>query len=193
MGLDIYHYKVLKEATAESTRIGFAKEETNKARILAEEMFKDNIEIVDNEYMDVDTYLKENGYDKGWQMVGQSYNGPHNSFLSMLKQEEDGSYDYSNGERKEINMDKLATIIQKDKELNVQEIGYQRKGMNSDFYTKFVSGCWYINTDTELAPEDSIEIISTQEQFDKMKTFSDGGPVNYWEFIEGEDLIYLSY
>ncbi len=209
MGLDIYFYQVLEGNTkckkedckwggdCTESNLDLNKEDTNKSRIATFEAFKDKAFDVENEYLDIEKYKKDNGYED-YEMVAQSYG--EKSIGTLLKREDDGSLDYDNGDTVEINLDYVPLFIENERRLDVCEVGYQRKGMKKNFYSDFIAGCWYVTENTELEEDDSLDIIYKKEDFDRLKTYldiQDDGrdyryPMETWGFEEGKHIIYLS-
>jgi hypothetical protein len=76
-----------------------------------------------------------------------------------------------------------------------KEVGYQRKCMKGEFFTEVLSGCWYISEDTDVSPEDSLEVVVTNEDFERVKgyTIDSDCPINSWDFQEGKHFIVFSY
>jgi len=99
------------------------------------------------------------------------------------------------GEYITVTEDDLYTYKKIVKVLKGKEVKYQRKCMSDGFYTKFVSGCWYIDNNTELSEDDSNDIVSSYDKFEEAKQYLSDKEcsMNSWEFIEGKHFIVFSY
>lgn len=173
MGLDIMLYKAMKRGQREnpkSVTLQFVRDKIEIER-LKKTGFKPYFHEVENEYYDL---LKEY---PGWEVLGLA--GPY----------DDGKfyYEIKNKETKEtkvLPLEKAPTFKQKDIKVFVKEIGYQRKGMNDEFYR------------TWCKDEDPI-IITDKAEIEKICKCSDDVKYTKKEFLnkfkEGETFMFLSY
>jgi len=186
MGLDITMYKVVHSKDEGAKEVyTFDKDETNKSILALKEKFANYIEKVENEYYDYEKAVEEGILKPGYEIVGMLY-GDEIKFIVEYEDRDDPE---------EIDADKIPIKIQTDEVLYGIEVGYQRKCMKTEFYTEFVSGCWYVSNDSKLSPDDSNEVVVTKEAFERAKEFLVGSecPMNEWNFVEGEHFIDFSY
>ena len=124
MGLDISVYKVIDIGDTNVNDI-------EKFYILKDypvlSIFQDKSFDKYNEYYDLETPIKKLGYKlDDLEYVGSSYG-------------EDIKYDYFDKEKNKIQLIDPPLITRKDRCIAVEEIGYQRKGANEQFYK---DGMW---------------------------------------------------
>jgi hypothetical protein len=163
MGLDILSYKVLKENSADKLHLN--PKETNKHVFALFEHFSefvvmDDMEVVNEEF--VSDLIGENEITEiecyeGFYVI--TLDNDREIFMSEL--------DYQN------NIFKKVTV----KTLYVDMEYLQRKGMKTEFYSEFLSGCWYV-ADSDNDPEDSPNYVFTNEMLNKVKAYAfDGEPI----------------
>ena len=222
MGLDIYKYRPIMEKTKDHY---ITLDKNLKASVRMFDKFKNFIQLEDEEFLDLDLYFEKRGLDFSNYKFEYStgLTGAKEQVLAELNDSRADSInnvefidimDRGNTEQKFIGYlvfsniktgafvlfeeDVLPIKVIQEQVIYVEETGYQRKGMNRSFYTEFLSGCWYVDNDSKINEEDSLDVLSSKEEFDKMKEYvviEDGYflPIMEWDFKEGEDIVWLSY
>ena len=196
MGLDIYKYRLAEPGEESDDFRELIKEDfggTNKAMNEFFERFKDKTVEVENTFYNVKEWFDNKKLDYRDYVCVETEYGPSGAIGTYAKVDDNKDIDYDNTIK--VVFSDLSEYKKSQQAIRVIETDYQRKGMNKDFYTKFLSGCWYISTETELSEDDSKDIIFTKSDFEKAKEFlqSDEGGMAEWDFIEGRDAIYFSY
>jgi hypothetical protein len=180
-------YKVTRKNEEESRVVySFPEENTNKAIERLRNRFSNYIVEEDVEYIDVKKVREDNDIPVDAAIVGIGYGGEDSTM----------TFDIGNGDTKTVKIgSNPPSIMGKEETLYGIEVEYQRKCMNTEFFTEVLSGCWYVDDNTEVSKDDSLEAVTTKEEFDKIKEYvsSDDCPLNNWEFVEGENFIYFSY
>ena len=177
MGLDIYKFEVVDDSDESIT---LYPDDTNKSKTALFEKFNKFVKV-----------SKVDGIDRiaTFENLGKDYQ--HYDFVGTG--EGIDFYNSHTEERLTISFDQAVhqTIIVK--ELPVKEIKYQRKQMYSEFYTKFLAGCWYISEDTEIHEDDSKDYIFCKEDLDKAKKFAvDGAPIKEWDVADNQ-FVHFNY
>jgi hypothetical protein len=134
MGLDIYLFQVIKKGDDNSdievfngdkhkTEITLSYDESNKSYIEGFTRFSDFTYEVDSTYLDISGYTDKHNM-KDYRIIGQSFGEEATITFAKYNGKE---IDYD--DQKEIKQKDFDVIIQKEKQLDVVEVGYQRKCM----------------------------------------------------------------
>lgn len=198
MGLDIMMYEVIQKdkecGDRESSEFTLYPEETNKSILRLFDKFKHLAFKKREEYLDIEKYKNEHGL-KGYTIVEQVWMG-EDSTLTFMKYNGKGKLD-ENSNKTVVKVSDIPTKMQEDLVLKACEVKYQRKGMKKEFYTEVVAGCWYIDDNTKLDQDDSLEFITTQNEFERVKKYVDCEYCDKtfadWDFVEGRHFIFFSY
>jgi len=200
MGLDIMMYEVVREkdecGAGNASEFILYPETKNKSELRLFEKFKDFVfKKKGVEYLDIEKFKKDNNID-GYEIVEQRWNGD-DSTLTFMRYNDDGELDTST-EKVVAKVKDIPVIIRDDTVLKACEVKYQRKGMNKRFYTEVLAGCWYIDNNTDKSDEDSLDFVTTKEEFEKIKQYVEvsdeyDNSILSWNFVEGKHFIYFSY
>jgi hypothetical protein len=166
MGLDITVYKPikLKGDAFQETEDFFNIEENPEL----ESIFPDFIFEKENEYYDLESELKEQGYDPGdlsWR--GTSFND------AVI-------YTFSDKDGNEVEIKVTKTIKKIDKCIAVEEVGYQRKGANKKFYE---DGMW----DSPCTVDSETLDNHWKNYFSKQTPESKGGWGSGVEYVQDDE------
>ena len=127
MGLDIYVRKIIKEQKREDDYFQIDDEENNIPFPEWTKPFEN--EIVEKRF-DWEKYKEESGID-----INDDYPCYRYEKLTVLYPIKVGENEYIN-----IDLDKVPICEVKIKSLFYEEVGYQRKGLNSNFYKDYEDG-----------------------------------------------------
>ena len=203
MGLDITVYKIIKSSSKElknNRKINLFRlvdKDFNYKNPFPEWTKKFEIEYTQT-YYDWDKYQEESGINlDDYTWLGKSYSKDGNFMLIVHK-------DYHNLEYYErekhvilIDMNKLPTKDRVIKVLPNEEVGYQRKGLNSKFYDDYQNGKigYFVWTKAELERykeeycDDSYEYTYSNGEKETVGPKEDFQNNIINNFTEGEDCV----
>lgn len=170
MGLDISLYEVDSNATK---FVYLEPDHTNKSRIRLFDKFAKFVQIKSHPVVDILATF---------QKVGLNYED-YSLYCTV-----DDRYTFnhdSDGTEITFHQDDLVLVDIEIKYLPVKSISYQRKGMNREFYTQYLAGCWYVSSDTSINEDDSLDFAIAQDELERAKQFAvDGEPIHNWKLNE---------
>ena len=157
MGLDICVYKI-KKKTAEEVKknenesfFRLTNDDTEYSNPHPEWTKKFEVEYTQT-YYDWEKYKEESGIDiDEYDWAGESY-GEEGCFLFLNPKGEEDNGDYEGIGKIKIDLEKVPTKEKVIKVLPREEVGYQRKGLNSKFYDDYKNGKigYFVWTKAEL-------------------------------------------
>ena len=188
MGLDIDKCRVIKpnEADEDDSRIvltekGAPARNNNKYLLMFAEKFKDYVTEADFEYYD---------FEKAFSDIGLNYE--NFQWISMSDQI---VFKNIHDENDTIAFDEnlFPTQTFKEKVIYYTDLEYQRKGMKLSFYKEILAGCWYITDDTELDDSESMDLVLTNEDLEKVKQHAEEeSDILKWH-LNDDEFIYFCY
>lgn len=186
MGLDIIGCRVIideSEINKDTPYIRYTKDETNKNILSFFKHFEKYIHSKDEEFLDFEKLFEEH----------------------KLKYDDFNLLSYGTEENGKV-MFTFENISNKDETISFEEIiipiiieniqviyyentnFYQRKGMKENFYSQYLSGCWYV-ADSKIDKDDGILFAFTDELVEKAKTFAEKNtPIKKFKLSELEFL-----
>lgn len=174
MGLDIYKRVVCTPDDDDASEMILGFEETNKSIIALFEHFSDYVYERDVKHADFQPLLDTHGMV---EIKGISY-GDDVIFTGVNAQGE--VFDFI------VEYDDIPHVFIHCKCMKYKEIGYQRKGMNKQFYTEWLSGCWYVAESERNDDEAEIVIFSNERLKQCKKYCDDGQPFKNWSLTDKE-------
>lgn len=185
MGLDIIGCRVLtdvSEITKDTSYIRCDKDETNKNILAFVKHFEKYIHSKSEEYLDFDTLFEQSNLkydDYNFISYGVEENGKVMFNFENILTKELISFEES----------KIPTIFKDIQVIYYEGTNfYQRKGMKEEFYSEYLSGCWYV-ADSKIDKDDGILFAFTDELVEKAKTFAEKGtPIKKFKLGELEFL-----
>lgn len=198
MGLDIYKYTVLKKEDGENLArneefFELPYREKNKHMIGLFNHFKDYVfkkeYVVFNEEAFESKYLNGCGYIDFFSVPEWNISLPEDFEPDgyILVRDDDSSVFISKKE-----YDSFWVSVKLDTLLVASEY-LQRKGMSKEFYSEFLSGCWYI-TDSKNDKDDSPNVVYTNDMLNEAKKYciDDEYPIASLVLAENE-FLYFCY
>lgn len=182
MGLDVYKMMVVEES---EHFFDLFEYEENKSMKALFNHFKNYAKDAVVEVDDWEKTFSDMGmHCEDWEWVSSTFDG------------ESMKVTFHNPETKDVvkvNFEDVATKRVNVKRLFYTETAYQRKQMKTEFYTEFLSGCWYVSEDTQNEVEDSPDYVFTQQELNRAKSYATiGAPIVDWNLKDNE-FVYFSY
>lgn len=175
MGLDVYKHKVDKRGERTLT---LYKDDTNKSKLTIFEKYSDFAEDGVEVLYDFDTALQKKGKNPDeWEWLSTKVCDRTTITFGKI------------GSKERIAFDSADIPLRNEpvKLLRYTKVGYQRNQMKVEFYTGFLSGCWYVSEDTDKNKDDSMDYVLTQDDLELAKTYcEDGAPMLEWVLGENE-------
>lgn len=182
MGLDVYKIMVVEES---EHFFDLFEYEENKSMKALFNHFKNYAKDVVVEVYDLEKTFS------GMEMRYEDWEWKYTTFDG-----DDAVVTFRNPETKDVlkvNCEDVATKRVNAKRLFYTETAYQRKQMKTEFYTEFLSGCWYVSEDTQNEVEDSPDYVFTQQELNRAKSYAMiGAPIVDWSLKDNE-FVYFSY
>ena len=184
MGLDIYKVK----PTLEKTPFGVQNDGLYPNKYVNQlfEDFKQFIVKEEKEYiLWADTFAKRSP-----DLILEEY---EHAFIS---DEDEYVFEKKDNKDETISFKEEELVLEK-RQVDViyfQNLAYQRKCMTREFFDKFVASCWYTENESTLSEYESNDLVLSNEKFKELQSYAtEGAAIKDWSFIEGEEIIYLSY
>jgi hypothetical protein len=179
MGLDITLYRVTKDTDAQ--KFVLYPDDTNQSKLALFEKFKDFV---------VDATEHQTDIQKTFDLLGLDYK---KYIFREVYADEVSFVDKDSGEELRIPCANLVEVEVPVKKLFVAQEAYQRKGMRKEFYTEIIAGCWYVDENSSLADDESMDFALTQEDLDRAKTYADeDAPIHQW-MLDEETFVEFNY
>lgn len=182
MGLDVYKMMVVGES---EHFFDLFEDEENKSMKALFNHFKDYLK---------DVAVEVNDWEKTFSGMRMCYEDWE--WTSSTFDQDCVVVEFCNTKTKDVlkvNAENVTTKFVNAKRLFYTETAYQRKQMETGFYTEFLSGCWYVSEDTQNEAEDSPDYVFTQQELDRAKSYAMvGAPIVDWE-LEDKEFAYFSY
>jgi hypothetical protein len=203
MGLDIYKYEIInpsgkqKDYLERQNYFILKKTETNKNMISFFKNFKKFVVKKEGDYIDWKKSFENIGLNysdyelrctshKGYEFVKKG-----SSYVLNIFDDEDLNNQNDPADYVLFNDEMLSVFKETVKTIYTEQIGYQRKGMKKEFYSDYLSGCWYV-AESNISEDNGVYFAYNKTLLDKAKKFAENETsIKNWTLKDNE-CVYFS-